>query len=134
VAEGAALLKTSHHAVLVGYECVVDTHRMHIATAATLTSRSRCTSFGLWFTAPTPWGFGLKPEPRNSAVLRSERARSSSVKGILSFFFTLFISHVIHTHTRAERRARNIAGAEALAVARRPEVASREKKPAAIAV
>ena len=36
------------------------------------------------------------------------------------------ISHVIHTHKRAERRARNIAGAEALAVARRPEVASRE--------
>ena len=32
---------------------------------------------------------------------------------------------------RAEHRARNIAGAEALAVARRPEVASREKNPAA---
>jgi len=39
-----------------------------------------------------------------------------------------------HTHKRAERRARNIAGAEALAVARRPEVASREKKPAAAGI
>jgi len=39
-----------------------------------------------------------------------------------------------HTHKRAERRARNIAGAEALAVARRPEVASREKNPAAAGI
>jgi len=46
-----------------------------------------------------------------------------------------FLSHVIqHTHKRAERRARNIAGAEALAVARRPEVASREKDPAAAGI
>ena len=46
----------------------------------------------------------------------------------------MLISHVIHTHTRAERRARNIAGAEALAVARRLEVASREKKTAAAGI
>ena len=56
----------------------------------------------------------------------------------------MFISHVIHTkgmslspythihkRKRAERRAINIAGAEALAVARRPEVASRGGNPAA---
>jgi len=49
-------------------------------------------------------------------------------------FFCFLISHVIHTHKRAERRARNIAGAEALAVARRPEVASREKNPAAAGI
>jgi len=36
--------------------------------------------------------------------------------------------------TTAERRARNIAGAEALAVARRPEEASREKKTAAAGI
>jgi len=39
-----------------------------------------------------------------------------------------------NTHKRAGRRARNIAGAEALAVARRPEVASREKNPAAAGI
>jgi len=37
-------------------------------------------------------------------------------------------------HKRRERRARNIAGAEALAVARRPEEASREKNPAAAGI
>jgi len=50
-------------------------------------------------------------------------------------FFSLSLSHVIqHTHKRAGRRARSIAGAEALAVARRPEVASREKNPAAAGI
>jgi len=39
-----------------------------------------------------------------------------------------------NTHKRAGRRARTIAGAEALAVARRPEVASREKNPAAAGI
>jgi len=43
----------------------------------------------------------------------------------------LYLSCHTHVHKSAERRARNIAGAEALAVARRPEVASREKNPAA---
>ena len=46
----------------------------------------------------------------------------------------MLISHVTHTHKRAERKARNIAGAEALAVARRPEVASSEKNPAAAGI
>jgi len=51
-----------------------------------------------------------------------------------SFFF-FSNSHVIqHIHNRAGRIARNIAGAEALAVARRPEVASREKNPAAAGI
>jgi len=36
--------------------------------------------------------------------------------------------------TTAERRARNSVGAEALAVARRPEEASREKKTAAAGI
>jgi len=40
-------------------------------------------------------------------------------------FFLCYISFHTHVHKRAERRARNIAGAEALAAARRPEVASR---------
>jgi len=53
---------------------------------------------------------------------------------VVSFFFFL-ISHVIqHTHKRSGRRARNIAGAEALAVARRPEVALRENNPAAAGI
>jgi len=39
-----------------------------------------------------------------------------------------------NTHKRTGRRARNIAGAEALAVARRLEVASREKNPAAAGI
>ena len=42
--------------------------------------------------------------------------------------------NIQHTHKRAGRRARNIAGAEALAVARRREVASREKNPAAAGI
>jgi len=49
----------------------------------------------------------------------------------------LFISHVIQLehHKRREPRARrNIAGAEALAVARRPEEASRERNPAAAGI
>jgi len=45
-----------------------------------------------------------------------------------------YLSCHTHAHKRAERRARNIAGAEALAVARRPEVASREKNPAAAGI
>jgi len=49
------------------------------------------------------------------------------------FFFFNLSWHTTHT-TRAERRARNSAGAEALAVARRPEEASREKNPAAAGI
>jgi len=51
----------------------------------------------------------------------------------LNFFF-FYLSWHTHVHKSAERRARNIAGAEALAVARRPEVASREKNPAAAGI
>jgi len=62
-----------------------------------------------------------------------EATGDAAIFEFLSFFF--FISHVIqHTHKRAGRRARNIVGAEALAVARRPEVASREKNPAAAGI
>jgi len=51
------------------------------------------------------------------------------------FFFSFFISHVIQLyHKRREPGARNIAGAEALAVARRPEEASRERTPAAAGI
>ena len=46
----------------------------------------------------------------------------------------MYLSCHTHVHKSAERRARNIAGAEALAVARRPEVASREKNPAAAGI
>jgi len=46
------------------------------------------------------------------------------------FVFFVYLSCHTHAHKRAERRTRNIAGAEALAVARRPEIASREKNPA----
>jgi len=49
-------------------------------------------------------------------------------------FFFVHLSCHTHVHKRAERRARNIAGAEALVVARRPEVASREKNPAAAGI
>ena len=49
-------------------------------------------------------------------------------------FFSVYLSCHTHAHKRAERRARNIVGAEALAVARRPEVASREKKTAAAGI
>ena len=41
------------------------------------------------------------------------------------------MSYNSDTTKRREPRARNIAGAEALAVARRPEEASRERNPAA---
>jgi len=50
------------------------------------------------------------------------------------FFFFFYLSCHTPTRKRAERRARNIAGAEALAVARRPEVASREKNPVAAGI
>jgi len=50
------------------------------------------------------------------------------------FFFFFYLSCHTPAHKRAERKARNIAGAEALAVARRPEVASREKNPAAAGI
>jgi len=51
-------------------------------------------------------------------------------------FLLLLISHVIQLkhHIRRELRARNIAGAEALARARRPEEASRERNPAAAGI
>ena len=49
-------------------------------------------------------------------------------------YIFVYLSCHTHTHKRAERGARNIAGAEALAVARRPEVASREKNPAAAGI
>jgi len=53
---------------------------------------------------------------------------------IYIYFVCVYLScHTTHT-TRAERRARNSAGAEALAVARRPEEASREKKTAAAGI
>jgi len=52
--------------------------------------------------------------------------RVNAVLARLFFFIFFYLSCHTHVHKRAERRARNIAGAEALAVARRPEVASRE--------
>jgi len=71
-----------------------------------------------------------KRTPSRADELRwaAERSDASSV------FFFYYLSCHTHTHKRAERRARNIAGAEALAVARRPEVASREKKTAAAGI
>jgi len=56
------------------------------------------------------------------------------VNALVFFCVCDYLSCITQTHTRAERRARNIAGAEALAVARRPEVASREKNPAAAGI
>jgi len=51
------------------------------------------------------------------------------IETYLPYFVFLFISHVIQLkhHKRREPRAKNIAGAQALAVARRPEEASRER-------
>jgi len=48
------------------------------------------------------------------------------VEARIYFYFYFLSCHTTHT-TTAERRARKIAGAEALAVARRPEEASRMK-------
>jgi len=61
------------------------------------------------------------------------KLRASRLRIPTDCLFFLFISHVIQLkhHKRREPRARNIAGAEALAVARRPEEASRERNPAA---
>jgi len=51
------------------------------------------------------------------------------------FRFLLFISRIIQlTPKQQSAESRNSAGAEALAVARRPEEASREKKTAAAGI
>jgi len=71
---------------------------------------------------------------RQRVARRPEEASGRRKRPLPVSRFFFFLSHVMHTHKRAERRARNIAGAEAPAVARRPEVASREKNLAAAGI
>jgi len=69
------------------------------------------------------WQYRVKPK------LQRTLWRSRSPVDILFLF--LFISHVIQlTPQQQSAEPRNSAGAEALAVARRPKEASREKNPA----